>query len=63
VYKILLPKLIGSFGPAGMFGKSWGLKPMMTYWMYIVTVRPIVSYTALMWWPRIKEKVFVNKLT
>jgi hypothetical protein len=26
-------------------------------------VRPIVSYTALMWWPRIKKKVCVNKLT
>jgi Reverse transcriptase (RNA-dependent DNA polymerase). len=31
------------------FGKSWGLKPKMTYWMYITMVRPIVSYTALMW--------------
>jgi hypothetical protein len=30
------------------FGKSWGLKPMMTYWMYVTMVRPIVSYAALM---------------
>jgi hypothetical protein len=42
------------------FGKSWGLKAMMTYWMYITMVRPIVSYSALMGWPRIKKKVCVN---
>jgi RNase H. len=45
------------------FGKSWGLKPMMTYWMNITKVRPIVSYAALMRWPRIKKKVCVNELT
>ena len=43
-----------------MFGKSRGLKPMITYWMYIT---PLGSYAALMWWPRIKKKVCVNKLT
>ena len=31
--------------------------------MYITMVRPIVSYAALMWWPRIKKKVCVNELT
>ena len=31
--------------------------------MCITMLRPIVSYAALMWWPRIKKKVCVNKLT
>ena len=26
-------------------------------------ITPIVSYAALMWWPRIKKKVCVNELT
>ena len=45
------------------FGKSWGRKPMVTYWMYIIMVRQIVSYASLMWWPRIKKKVCVNEPT
>ena len=53
MYNILLPKL----------GKSWGLKPMIKYWMQITVVRPILSYAALMWWPRIKKKVCMNELT
>ena len=34
-YNILLPELLGSWACRAMFGKSWGLKPMMTYWMCI----------------------------
>jgi len=36
---------------------------MMTYWMYITMVRPIVSYPALIWWSRIKKKVCMNELS
>jgi hypothetical protein len=50
-------------GLQAMFGKSRGLKPMMTYWKYIIMLRPIVVYAALMWWPRIKKKVCVNEFT
>ena len=31
--------------------------------MHITMVRLIISYAALMWWPRIKKKVCVNELT
>jgi hypothetical protein len=31
----------------GTFGKSWGLRPK---------VRPIITYAATIWWPRVKFK-------
>jgi hypothetical protein len=39
-----------------MFGKTWGLKPKVIYWIYTVVLRPIVTYAATMWWFRIKFK-------
>jgi hypothetical protein len=38
------------------FGKTWGLKPKEVYWMYTAVVRPIVTYAATIWWPRVKHK-------
>jgi hypothetical protein len=38
----------------GTFGKVWGLKPKVVYWIYTAVVRPIVTYAATIWWPRIK---------
>jgi hypothetical protein len=38
------------------FRKTWGLKPKVISWIYIATVRPIVTYTASVWWPRAKLK-------
>jgi hypothetical protein len=31
-----------------------GLRPKVVYWIYTVVVRPIVTYAATVWWPRIK---------
>jgi hypothetical protein len=30
----------------GTFGKTWGLKPKVIYWIYTAAVRPIVTSTA-----------------
>jgi hypothetical protein len=30
----------------GTFGRTWGLRPQVVYWIYTVVVRPIVTYTA-----------------
>jgi hypothetical protein len=30
------------------FGKTWGLKQKVVYWIYTVVVRPIVTYAATM---------------
>jgi hypothetical protein len=38
------------------FRKTWGLKPKVIYWIYIAVVRPIVTYAATVWWPRVKFK-------
>lgn len=48
-----------------MFGKTWGLKPKMTLWMYFSLVRPIITYAALVWWPKTdqtKTRNTLNKL-
>jgi hypothetical protein len=38
----------------GMFGRTWGLRSQVVYWIYTMVVRPIVTYAATVWWPRIK---------
>jgi hypothetical protein len=40
----------------GTFGKTWGLKPKVVYWIYTAVVRPIIPYDATIWWPRVKLK-------
>jgi hypothetical protein len=40
----------------GTFGKTWGLKPKVLYWIYTAVVRPTVTYAATVWWPRYKFK-------
>jgi hypothetical protein len=40
----------------GTFGKTWGLKPKVVYWIHTVVVRPIVTYAATIWWHRVKIK-------
>jgi hypothetical protein len=37
----------------GTFWKIWGLKPKV---IYTAVVRPIVTYAATVWWPRVKLK-------
>jgi hypothetical protein len=38
----------------GTFGKTCGLKPKVIYWIYTVVVRPMVTYAATIWWPRVR---------
>jgi hypothetical protein len=32
-----------------IFGKIWGLKPKVVYWIYNAVVRPIITYAATIW--------------
>jgi hypothetical protein len=47
----------------GTFGKTWGLKPKVVYWIYTAVVRPIVTYAATVWWPRVKFKTSQAELS
>lgn len=37
-----------------MTGKSWGLHPKMSLWLYTTVVRPILTYGSVVWWTRTK---------
>jgi hypothetical protein len=47
----------------GTFGKTRGLKPKVIYWIYTAVVRPIVTYAATVWWPRVKFKTSQAELS
>lgn len=34
------------------FGKDWGLKPNVLAWVYTAIVRPMLTYAAVIWWPK-----------
>lgn len=38
-----------------------GLKPEMMYWLDIMVVKPMIFVT-LVWWPKLKQAIAVNKL-
>ncbi|XP_045452992.1 uncharacterized protein LOC123662152 [Melitaea cinxia] len=35
-----------------MIGKSWGLTPKLTLWLYTAVIRPMINYGAVVWWRR-----------
>jgi hypothetical protein len=45
------------------FGKACGLKPKVLYWIFTAVVRPIVTYAATVWWPRVKFKTSQAELS
>jgi hypothetical protein len=40
-----------------------GLKPKVLYWIYTAVVRPIDTYSATVWWPRVKFKTSQAELS
>lgn len=38
-------------------GRSWGLSPKITLWLYTAVIRPMLCYGSLVWWPRTRQKV------
>jgi hypothetical protein len=49
----------------GTFGKTWGLKPKVLHWIYIMIIRPILTYGAMVWWTRVNynvRRMELNKL-
>lgn len=33
----------------GTYGKMWGLKPYIAYWMHVIVIRPILTYGSTAW--------------
>jgi len=46
-----------------LIGKKWGLKPSMIKWLYVSTIRPIMTYAAFIWWPKTNQKKACKELT
>lgn len=43
-------------------GRSWGLVPKITLWLYTQVILPQITYGALVWWPRVKFNNSSNQL-
>ena len=44
------------------FGKKWGLKPAVLYWMYRAIVRPILIYGCMVWAPQVELGVVQKRI-
>ncbi|XP_048004470.1 uncharacterized protein LOC125240570 isoform X2 [Leguminivora glycinivorella] len=45
-----------------MVGKKWGLAPHIILWLYKMVIMPMISYGAIVWWPRTKQTTAIDKL-
>ena len=41
-------------------GKTWRVTPKVAYWMYTAVIRPMITYAAVVWWPRV-DKITAGK--
>lgn len=41
------------------FRKRWAQKPNVVHWMYIVIIRAILAYEALVWWRVLDEIAYL----
>ena len=46
-----------------LFGRIWGLKSCTIRWLFEMMVRPIVTYAAIVWWPKVTQVTAINKCT
>ena len=45
-----------------LLGKNWGLSPKLMRWLYISVIRPVASYGALTWWPKVNQTTAQSEL-
>lgn len=43
-------------------GKTWGISPKLTMWIYTAIVRPILLYGIAIWWKALEKKYVVQNL-
>jgi aminopeptidase-like protein len=44
-------------GPAKVHFVRWGLKPKVLRWIYIMIIRPVLTYGSMVWWKRVNYNV------
>ncbi|XP_054281228.1 uncharacterized protein LOC128998898 [Macrosteles quadrilineatus] len=43
-------------------GKTWGLSPQMTNWLYTRVARPMMVYGSVVWWTKVMQTTAVKRL-
>lgn len=43
-------------------GRSWGVGPKQIYWLYIMVIRPMVTYGSVVWWEKGQQRSAQTKL-
>jgi len=43
-------------------GKTWGYSPKIVHWIYTMVIRPMLSYAAVVWWPRVNFSTVEKQL-
>jgi hypothetical protein len=47
----------------GTSDKTWGLKPRVVHWIYTMVIRPVLPYSSMVWWPKIRYNVSRTELS
>ena len=45
-----------------MIGKSWGLNPRISYWLYTAITRPLLTYGTVVWVSCLERKTIRKKI-
>ncbi|KAJ8914523.1 hypothetical protein NQ315_002796 [Exocentrus adspersus] len=46
-----------------LFGKTWGLNPRISLWMYTAVIRPAFLYAVIVWWPATRRLYIRQQLS